>query len=285
VTGSGPPPAAGRRDVARSETGPTCVYALAADPRFSYCCFVPRVDPHAGAPALVVAVHGSARFFQAYRDAFASYCRWNNCVVLCPLFPAGVRGDRNRDGYKYLREGEIRYDELLLKMVDAVAHEQALDASTFGLFGYSGGAHFAHRFFLLHPGRLWALSIGAPGSVTLLDPSRDWWIGTRNVRELFGIAPDLAAMRRVPVQMLVGSADLDTWEITMDERHPYWMPGANDTGTTRPERLEALRASYAQAGISVQYDVVPNTGHDGPRCVPAAADFLAAVLARHRSAV
>lgn len=269
---------------ARSETGPTCVYALRGDPRFSYCCFVPRVAARAAPAALVVAVHGSARFFQAYRDAFAAFCRWNDCVVLCPLFPAGVRGDRNRDGYKYLCEGDLRYDRLLLQMVDEVARDQGLDASTFALFGYSGGGHFAHRFFLLHPGRLWALSIGAPGSVTLLDPTRDWWIGTRNLREVFGVAPDLGSMQRVPVQMLVGSADLETWEIAMDERHPYWMPGANDTGATRPERLAALRRSYEAAGIEVRFDVVPNTGHDGPRCVPTAADFFADVLARRRAA-
>ena len=34
----------------------------------------------------------------------------------------------------------------------------------FALFGYSGGGHFVHRFFMLHPQRLWALSIGAPAA-------------------------------------------------------------------------------------------------------------------------
>ena len=29
---------------------------------------------------------------------------------------------------------------------------------------------------MLQPHKLWGVSIGAPGSVTLLDPSRDWWV-------------------------------------------------------------------------------------------------------------
>src|SRR5947199_374595 len=81
-----------------------------------------------GTTELVVAVHGSARFFASYRDAFAPFCRAHDCIVLCPLFPAGVLGDRNPDGYKYLREGTIRYDDLLLAMVDEVAQQYGLDA-------------------------------------------------------------------------------------------------------------------------------------------------------------
>jgi poly(3-hydroxybutyrate) depolymerase len=265
------------------DLGQTTVFASRHDPRFSYCLYVPPTAGQGGPPNLVVAMHGTGRAFMSYRDAFAEFGRWNNCAILCPLFPVGVRGDGNRDGFKYLQEAEIRYDEVLLAMVEEVGTRYRLDVDRFALFGYSGGGHFTHRFFLLHPERLWAASIGAPGSVTLLDPTRDWWVGVRNVKERFGIEIDIEAMKRVPVQMVVGAADLETWEITHREGGMHWMPGANDAGRTRPERLDSLRRSFESAGIRVRFDLVPNVPHDGNRVVGHVQDFLADVLKGRRS--
>lgn len=270
------------------DLGPTPVIACKADPRFSYCLYVPKSLGKAGAmpaepPELVVAMHGTGRGFTGYRDAFHEFARWNNCIVLAPLFPIGVLGDDNRDGFKYMREGEIRYDRVLLAMVAEVEARYGVSLPRFALFGYSGGGHFAHRFLMLQPGRLWACSIGAPGSVTLLDPTRDWWVGTRNMAELFGAAPDIAAMKRVAVQMIVGAADLETWEITHKPGGRNWMPDANHAGRTRPERLASLQASFEQAGIAVRFDLVPNMAHDGLRAVPQVADFFAEQLAALRS--
>lgn len=265
------------------ELGETPIFASRADPRFSYCLYVPPSVGRGGPPPdLVVAMHGTGRTFVAYRDAFAEFARWNNCIVLAPLFPIGVLGDRNGDGFKYMREADIRYDRALLAIVDEVAERYGLDFERFALFGYSGGGHFAHRFLMLQPNRLWAVSIGAPGSVTLLDPTRDWWVGTRNFRELFGNALDIEAMRRVPVQMVVGAADLETWEITHRPGGRNWMPDANHAGVTRPERLFALRRSFEAAGIPVRFDQLPNMAHDGLRAVPCVQDFLADVLAARR---
>jgi hypothetical protein len=134
---------------------------------------------------------------------------------------------------------------------------------------------------MLHPGRLWAACIGAPGSVTLLDPTRDWWVGTRNVEALFGIAIDQTALARVPVQMVVGAADLETWEITHREGGRHWMPDANHAGRNRPERLARLKASFEAAGVSVRFDLVSNMAHDGLQAVPEAQTFFADVL-KHR---
>jgi pimeloyl-ACP methyl ester carboxylesterase len=266
------------RAAAQFYYGKTPVFALKADPRFSYCLYVPTPTPS----DLVVAVHGTGRTFTDYRDRFADFARWKACAVLCPLFPVGVLGDDNRDGFKYLREGDIRYDFILNAMIEEVAHRYDRRFNDFALFGYSGGGHFAHRYFMLHPERLWAVSIGAPGSVTLLDPTRDWWVGTRNLEAIFGRALDRKAMARVPTQMIVGAADLETWEITHQQGKRHWMAGANDAGRTRPERLESLRKSFEAAGISVRFDLIANMAHDGTRAVSAATDFLASALTARR---
>jgi poly(3-hydroxybutyrate) depolymerase len=182
-----------------------------------------------------------------------------------------------------MREGGVRYDEILLAMVEEVAQHYGLRFDRFALFGYSGGGHFTHRFLMLQPNRLWAASIGAPGSVTLLDPTRDWWVGTRNMAELFGAVPDIEAMRKVAVQMIVGAADLETWEITHQPGNASWMPDANHAGVNRPERLDTLRRNFEEHGISVRFDLVPNMPHDGLKAVSRVEDFFADVLAKRRS--
>lgn len=267
------------------DLGNSIIYASRRDARFSYCTYVPPHFDAARHPMeLVVVVHGTGRAFVEYRDAFAEFARWNDCMVLCPLFPAGVLGDGNRDGFKQLREGDIRYDDILLDMVAEVGEKFGQPFAKFSLFGYSGGGQFANRFALLHPDRLWAVSIGAPGSITQIDPGQDWWVGTRNMQERFGKALDLDALRQVAVHMVVGKADLETWEITHREGGKFYMPGANDAGKTRPERLDTLRRSFEAAGVQVTLDLIDNMPHDGLKAVGAVQDFLAAELRKRRGA-
>jgi pimeloyl-ACP methyl ester carboxylesterase len=271
------------RGSAMYDLGSTTIFASRGDARFSYCLYVPPGFATAATPPeLIVAMHGTGRSFLEYRNAFAEFGRWNNCLILAPLFPVGVRGDGNRDGFKYMAEADIRYDRALLSMVDEIGEKYGRRFERFALFGYSGGGHFAHRFLMLHPDRLWAASIGAPGSVTLLDPTRDWWVGIRDVEARFGIRIDPDAMAQVPVQMVVGGADLETWEITHREGGRNWMPGANDAGRTRPERLDSLRRSFEAAGVTVRFDLVAGMAHDGLRAVETVKDFFADILTAKR---
>jgi len=266
------------------DLGNSTIFAARDDARFAYCTYVPR---HIGSATrkieLLVVMHGTGRAFSKYRDAFSEFAKWNDCIILCPLFPAGVRGDGNRDGFKHLMEGDIRYDEVLLGMVREVEEKFACDFSRFALFGYSGGGQFVNRFCLLHPERLWAASIGAPGSVTLLDPTKDWWVGTGSMDSRFGKAPDLQALRQVPVHMVAGKADIETWEITHREGGKFYMPGANDAGHTRPQRLQALRDSFEAAGVPVRLDLLDNVSHNGLACVERVQDFLSQALREMRA--
>jgi len=262
------------------ERGATPAYACRADPRFSYCLYVPpSFDADPAGHALVVAMHGSGRNMEGYRDRFAAFGRYRRCVILAPLFPVGPLGDGNPHGFKLLQEGTLRYDEILLAMVDEAGALLGTRFGRFLLFGYSGGGHFAHRFFYLHPERLHAVAIGAPGSVTLLDDGRDWGVGTRDVRARFGRGIDLAAMRAVRVQLVVGAADIEEWEINYPPDSVQYAPGINETGRTRIERIAALAANLAQHGIACRHDIVPNVPHDGTKVLPQVHDFFEQVLA------
>ena len=266
------------------DTGGTTVYAARSDPRFSYCLYVPPgFRTGAARPELVVVVHGSPRTFMEFRDRFADFGESHTALILCPLFPVGVGGDGNPDGYKYLSEPGLRYDKVLLDIVAEVETRWEVRADRFGLFGFSGGAQFVNRFLLLRPERLWAASLGAPGSVTLVTDEWDWWVGLRDLQDRFGMAFDREALRRVPVQTLVGAADLDTAEITHREGGRYWMPGANMAGASRLARLRALCQSLAEAGVEVTHEEVADVGHDPWPIIERAKLFLAAQLSRLRA--
>ncbi|MEM8943423.1 MAG: hypothetical protein AAGC91_14825 [Pseudomonadota bacterium] len=85
-------------------------------------------------------------------------------------------------------------------------------------------------------------------------------------------------MRAVPVQMVVGSADTQTWEITIPEGSDWWMPGANDAGDTRIERLSSLRDSFEQSHISVRFDLVEGVDHNGWAVLDSVRSFFTHVL-------
>ncbi|MGH7105758.1 MAG: alpha/beta hydrolase [Acetobacteraceae bacterium] len=273
-----PGPALGHYDL-----GLTPLFALKADRRFSYCLAVPPdYDPAAKAYSLIVLIHGTGRRAMHYRDAFADFAAAHDCIALAPLFPAGMTGSGDLGSYKFIGHGGIRYDEVLFAMVEEVAAKYRLDSRQFLLHGFSGGGHFAHRMLILHPGRLRAVSIGAPGLVTMIDPGRPWWVGTADIQEKFGVGLDLEAMGRVPVQMVIGSEDTETWEITLDRRSAFWMEAANDAGATRLDRLSRLKESFESHGIAVQLDVVPGAAHVAELLFPRVQAFMSAVLGAGR---
>ena len=261
------------------DIGRTPFFALQADRRFSYCLAVPAdYDTAAKRYSLLVLIHGTDRSPSDYRDAFIDFAADHDCIVLAPLFAAGMTAQHDLDSYKLVRHGGIRYDDVLLAMVDEVAAKYRLESRNFLLYGFSGGGQFAHRMFILHPDRLRAVSIGAPGKVTRIDPERPWWIGTADIRQQFGVELDLAAMRRVPVQMVIGDQDTDTWEITVDRQSGWWMEGANDAGVSRLDRIAALKRNFESQGIAVQLDVIPGAGHTGRSMFPAVREFMSRVL-------
>jgi hypothetical protein len=265
------------------EFGATSMFACRADQRFSFCLYVPRSyeeEASATYPMLVL-IHGTGRGAQAYRDQYAEFAEQHQCIVLAPLFPCGIIEPGELSNYKFLKFHDIRFDLLLLSMVAEVGERYRIRAGRFLIHGFSGGGHFVHRFLYLHPERLLAASIGAPGMVTLLDPSKPWWVGIGGMEAQFGKGADIAGMRDVRVQMVVGADDTDTWEITLADGMPHWMPGVNDAGRTRVERLHALRDSFVKAGIAVRLDVVPGVKHQGfhPAFTACVREFLSAALA------
>ncbi len=275
----------GRRGAGKTlsyyDFGRTTVYASRLDPRFSWCAYVPEDydDEAEDRYRLLVAVHGTGRANWLYRDGFAAFAERHRAIVLAPLFPGGITAPGELGSYKLLRSGALHYDQVLLSMVDEIGEKYRIDGDRFALFGFSGGGHFAHRFAYLHPARLAAVSIGAPGVVTLLDREHDFWVGVRDFERVFAKPLDVAAMRRMPVQMVIGGDDTETWEITIRPGSAWWMAGADLAGPDRLARMRALKASWEAAGIAVRHAVVPGVGHRMEPLVRAVEAFLADAFA------
>ncbi|WP_020499595.1 hypothetical protein [Sciscionella marina] len=254
-------------------------WALRADQRFSYYTYVPpRLAGQSGPVPIVLVVHGTLRQPTVYRDAFAEFAEEHGCVVLAPLFPCGIVDPDDVDNYKRLEFHGIRFDLLLIRMVEEFAGRYGIEPGPLLLHGFSGGAQFAHRFLLLHAERLAAVSIGAPGAVTLLDEQRDWWVGTRDIAGRFGKAVDPAALRRVRVLTVIGEQDHGGEEVWVPETSRHWMPEANRAGADRQERLLALERNLTSHGVDVERGVVPGAGHKGSAMLPAVREFFARIL-------
>ncbi|MGW6461870.1 alpha/beta hydrolase [Streptomyces sp. NPDC055078] len=257
------------------DIGRTPFAACAADPRFSYCLYVPEGYDEDGDTdyPLVALIHGTDRTAAEYRNAFAEFCERHDCIVIAPLFPAGVTAPGELHDYKFLDYAGVRFDEIFLSMVDEVRTKYRVRGRRMLMHGFSGGGQFAHRFYYLHPDLLSAVSIGAPGLVTLLDDTLPWWAGTE------GRTLDLPAMRRVAVQLVIGAEDTETWEITLTERDPLWVRGADRSGRTRLDRLASLHRSLTDAGIGARVDRVPGAAHHGFPLLDTVRAFFATTLA------
>jgi poly(3-hydroxybutyrate) depolymerase len=259
--------------------GKTPVFASRYDQRFSYCLHIPEnLGPRT---PLVVIMHGTERNFLLYRDHLQPFADEHGVVVLAPLFPAGIIDPADLHNYKFIDYQGIRYDQALLAMVDEVAERYPVDVEQFYLHGFSGGGQFAHRFFYLHPDRLAGVSIGAPGRITRLDDTLPWWLGTADFEKRFGTPIDFDALRRVPVLMVVGDQDVETWEIT-NPGEPNWMAGAELTGDTRVERLRTLERDFVAHGVDVRLVLVPGVAHRGSQVLQPVRDFFAELIHTRR---
>jgi len=264
--------------------GATPYFASQMDQRCSYCLYVPRDydETESREYDLAVIVHGTGRTATQYRDRFAAFAEAHDVIILAPLFPVGLVVPGDLTNYKRIEYHGMRFDLILLSMIDEVRAKYRIRQGGFLMYGYSGGGQFVQRFFMLHPQKLRAVSIGAPGVVTLLNPDYDWWVGVRDLEARFGIRPDIEAMRAVTVQTVIGSEDNATWEITIPRESPLWMDGAELQGANRLERIAALADSFEAQGIRVRRDIVPGVAHSPIDMVDPAEAFFTDIVTKAR---
>lgn len=219
----------------------------------------PGLPRPAGPLPLVISVHGFTRQPLEHAAAMAPPVLARGWALLVPVFDE--RRHRRYQQLLHPRRG-TRSDLALINLVERLAPEHGLARSGWGLFGFSAGAQFAHRFALRHPDRLAALGVGAAGWYTWPDPTRVYPQGWGGLDTQLGGA-DPAAFLRLPLRLWVGerddgpdrhfreSADLSAWQ-----------------GGSRLARAENWAQALAAAGRAQAPEVtrIPRAGHSFTAC-------------------
>ena len=210
---------------------------LRKDPSQEYLLYVPT---NAGRAApILVTVHGNSRNVEEHATLFAPHAEEHDVVLVAPYFTP----ERNA-GYQRLGKGRAgrRADLTLDEIVDEVAMATGAEGRKFRLFGFSGGAQFAHRYVLAHPDRVISAAIGAAGWYTFPDDRTPYPYGLGPSTDRDGLRFDPDRFLRVPIAVFVGEEDTAGGESL--RRNPQV---DRQQGTTRLERARRWAAAMNRA--------------------------------------
>ncbi|KAI5196135.1 hypothetical protein E4T39_07951 [Aureobasidium subglaciale] len=283
--------------------------ALQSDLRISYSLYIPP-EPYKSRAAntgdgqtklaLLVNIHGTRRNLSAIYGDLKTFADLTPCAILQPLFPAGIEGPNDLDSYKKLKSKTFRSDMALLSMLDEVgARWPRIETANIFLMGFSGGGQFAQRFLYLYPERLSAVSIGAPGKVTLLDQQQKWPKGTSDVQEVFGRTVDETLLRTVNIHMIVGSKDTGAhggndfkeWQGrikskvktvgSVEEAELTSNIESSKDGRGRLGTLQNIKTHWKDLGIEARLDIVDGVGHSADGVRSAVLAYLEPLVKAH----
>jgi pimeloyl-ACP methyl ester carboxylesterase len=207
---------------------------------------------------VLVSVHGISRNASEQAAVFAPLCERRNVVMVAPVFTVEHHEDYQRLG----RRGRgTRVDHLLHQFLQEVGIMTGADVSRIHLFGFSGGAQFAHRYLMVHPHRVVGAVVVASGWYTFPDTTQRYPYGIRPHRALEGVNFNPEEFLRVPVEVLVGAKDTDTQNLRRTERTNA------QQGVDRRDRarnwVRAMRDAAERHGLPpvVTLGEVPGIGH------------------------
>lgn len=237
---------------ARSVGGLACWIAVPA-----------HADP--AAPPLV-AVHGIRRRAEEQAALFGARAAAQGRHVIAPLFDA-------ENWPTYARIGHRRRADLaLIELLEQLKRERVGQYDRFDLFGFSGGAQFAHRFAMLHPQRITRLSVASAGWYTFPDQAEyPYGLGQRAGRaddHASRMRTALDAFLRLPMRVCVGALD-NVRDANTREGAELDLQQGRDRKARAARWVEAIEIAAAVRGIvpRVRLSVLPGCGHDFRRCM------------------
>jgi poly(3-hydroxybutyrate) depolymerase len=229
---------------------------LQADPAQEYFVYVPGGGGDGA--RLFVAVHGISRNALEQAKLFAGFAETLNVVLVAPLFPAARYSDYQRLG----RQGRgTRADVVLDSIVDEVCWQAEIATTRIHLFGYSGGAQFAHRYTMAYPHRVAAAYVAAAGWYTFPTRHKRYPYGILPSRELADLRFDPEEFLRVPITVAVGAEDTTQEELRRTKRV------VRQQGVTRVDRahrwVKAMQAAADRYRLEsrVSLQVIAGGGH------------------------
>ncbi|HWS78969.1 MAG TPA: hypothetical protein VN205_11420 [Thermomonas sp.] len=217
-------------------------------------------------------------------------------ALLVPAFP---RPARDWQVYTHALDRDVlttrdpvlaRLDLQLVAMIDDARgrlHARGTEVDPRVLLqGFSASAMFANRFTALHPDRVRAASIGAPGGWPIAPMAKvgvealPYPAGIADLAALTGQPFDAAAFARVPQYLYLGAADDND---SLDFGDGWDKPMASEVdrlfGDTPLARWPQAEALYARAGANARFELVAGVGHDRKALQARSTAFFRRVLA------
>lgn len=229
---------------------------LAGHPDFTYLAWLgPDPDPD----RFLVLVHGISRQADFMMRAFVNLAEKDNYSLLAPEYNYRTYSDYQRLGREGLGE---RADEAFLGML-ADAGDLLGMGSGFDLFGFSGGAQFAHRFAYAYPGRARTLSLAAAGWYTAPDERRRYPYGLKSTKRLPGLTFSADGVTDVPTLTIVGENDTARDTNLRKRQRVDTVQGRHRVARARWFHRAILEAAERSGKYGLhEYLELPATGHD-----------------------
>jgi len=235
---------------------------LKTDPSQEYLLYVPSSIGHT--PPLLVSVHGVSRNADEHAKLLSAYCEMFGVVLVVPHFSIEHHPDYQRLG----RIGRGKRADLAINSIIAEASETTgASAAQFYLFGFSGGAQFAHRYVMAHPHRIASAVIASAGWYTLPDATTRFPYGCRPSKKLPGVHFDAEEFLQVPITVMVGANDDKAEGLRRTSRID------RTQGTNRVERARRFVAEMESAAAAhhmksmVSYKEIEKCDHSFRRSI------------------
>jgi len=207
---------------------------------------------------LFVAVHGISRNGYEHACLFSTYCEEFGVVLVAPQFEVEQSKDYQRLGR--LGHGP-RADVALNSILEETAWMTGAATDRIHLFGFSGGAQFAHRYTMAHPHRVARAVVAAAGWYTFPDTRKRFPYGIRTSRDLPHVRFDPLEFLRVPITVIVGDRDTTSVDLRCTGRVN------RQQGENRVERARnwvgAMRAAARAHRLDplVSFESIPGGDH------------------------
>lgn len=222
---------------------------LEGRPAREYFAFVP---PGSESSPPLVLVHGISRNAAEMIMRFREEAERRKIPLIAPLFRKHGYGM-----YQQLldRRRGVRADQALFDILSHVGDRWSIPTRHFHLFGFSGGAQFAHRLAFLHPRRLLSCVPVSAGWYSWPDTQVEWPLG---LAQAPAAEVDWTALSELPIHLLVGDRDIRSDEAL--RRSP-----AIDAlqGGDRVERAKRFCTALRDRGVNPNctLTVMPGVGH------------------------
>ena len=240
-------------------------YRSSCFPELKYHLYTPSYGGE-GLPVLV-AVHGISHRAKEQARAFADYAERYGFVVLAPLFCRKKCPAFQRLGVS--QQAVAIYSDIGLNSVlDELGEKMGALTDKIYLFGFSAGGQFVHRYAMLYPHKVHAVTIGAAGWYTFPDIKEKFPRGLRQKSAQRQLSFDPEQFLKIPMAVFVGEQDNQS-----DSAFKRSAALDLQQGVTRIERaerwIEAMNTAKKQYGFDTRYEkhTMASCGHSFVDCV------------------